>query len=264
MSDEGMREREHWKAALAPAPGCLALEDLSAFSDGALSGPARARVSSHLAGCLRCRTELAMLQEFEAAAPRPGEEAAVDWVTARLESRFPQIVGTSARPTVAPLPAINLGTIPWWQRILRPRAASAAALAFATVLIVIAGSLYVRTPREPALSPPTETGPVVLRSEELVLLSPAGDLEQAPTELRWQAAASAVAYSVELMEVDHAKLWAAEATGTTVVLPASVRSKIVPGKTLLWQVTALDAPGHPVATSQIQRFRVSSSPQPLH
>lgn len=260
MSDGGLSEREQWRAALAVTGACPTIDELSGFSDGSLSASARVRVSTHLAGCQRCQTELVMLKEFELAVPRPEEEADVSWITSRLERDFQQITGAHARPSAGSLPAIGVRRGPWWQEIFRPRAVRAGALAFATVLVVIAGTLYVRNTREPALTPGAESGPVVLRSEELTVVGPVGDLEQPPTELRWQSAPTAVVYSVQVMEVDRSTLWTAESRQTSVGLPPSVRAKIAPGKTLLWQVAALDAAGKTVAASQIQRFRVPINP----
>jgi hypothetical protein len=60
------------------------------------------------------------------------------------------------------------------------------------------------------------------------------------------------------MEVDNSPLWSTETTETSVEIPASLRAKIFPGKPILWQVTAVDAQGRVLGTSQIQRF---SSPR---
>jgi hypothetical protein len=59
------------------------------------------------------------------------------------------------------------------------------------------------------------------------------------------------------MEVDRVELWQGLSKEPKVMLPAEVREKIVPGKTLLWQVTALDVNGQAVATSQVERFRIA-------
>src|SRR5260370_11928061 len=114
-----------------------------------------------------------------------------------------------------------------------------------------------RSTWEPAIR--SDANPSIFRSEELVVAGPVGDLDEAPVELRWQAAPHSVLYSVRLFEVDETELWKAESSSTTVKVPPAIRAKIIPGKTLLWQVTALDSTGKAVATSQIQRFRVSTN-----
>jgi hypothetical protein len=94
-------------------------------------------------------------------------------------------------------------------------------------------------------------------------LDPTGDLTKAPAALRWQAMSGAKRYRIRVMEVDQNELWQTESGEATVSLPAAVRATIVPGKTLLWQVTALDSAGNPVAASQILRFRLSvKAPSP--
>jgi hypothetical protein len=114
--------------------------------------------------------------------------------------------------------------------------------------------------REPALPPDIDATPLVFRSDALAVVGPSGDLEQAPTELRWQPSPGAASYSVQLMEVDRVELWKAESIEPSVSLPPAVRARIVPGKPLLWRVMAKDVSGRTVAASEIQRFRVAIRP----
>jgi len=128
---------------------------------------------------------------------------------------------------------------------------------------VFVTALHFRGAQEPELTPGLGRGGVVLRSEELVALDPTGDLTKAPAALRWQAMSGAKRHRIRVMEVDQNELWQTESGEATVSLPAAVRATIVPGKTLLWQVTALDSAGNPVAASQILRFRLSvKAPSP--
>ena len=92
---------------------------------------------------------------------------------------------------------------------------------------------------------------------ELLGLSPTGDLKQVPVELRWQAFPEAARYLVTVMEVDRTELWKAESSQTSASLPTALLARIVPGKRLLWQVTAMDSAGRTVATSQLQSFRLA-------
>jgi hypothetical protein len=257
MSDSEPGDQKILKAALAPTKTCITLEDLSLFADGSLAGSTRARVSGHLGECLRCQTELAMLKDFDSGTPRLEEEVAVNWITAELTHRSEQITGPSVPARAGFLPAAVGGTMSWWPKRFWPRALSQAALGLAAALIVLIITVHMRNTREPAISP--DANPSIFRSEELVVAGPVGDLDEAPVELRWQAAPHSVLYSVRLFEVDETELWKAESSSTTVKVPPAIRAKIIPGKTLLWQVTALDSTGKAVATSQIQRFRVSTN-----
>src|SRR5712664_338335 len=254
MSDKEASEQKVLKAAVAPTEACIPLEELGRFADGSLAGSKR--VAVHLESCLRCQTELAMLKDFESETPRPEEGVAVDWITAQLTERFPEIAGTSAPSRTGSAPSAGTRMITWWTKGFWPRAIGQAALGLAAALILVVVTVRMREAREPEIR--YDAKPSIFRSEELVITSPIGDLEQAPVELRWQAAPHSAIYSVRLFEVDGSELWKAESSGTTVRVPPAIHAKIVPGKTLLWQVTAMDSSGKAVATSQIQRFRVKT------
>src|SRR3954465_1467142 len=87
-------------------------------------------------------------------------------------------------------------------------------------------------------------------------LGPGGWRAPPPRRGRWGPVAGAASSSVEVMEVDHAKVWKADVASATVALPDTVTARLVPGKPLLWRVLALDGAGKTIATSQAQRFRV--------
>jgi hypothetical protein len=242
---------------LAPTEACATIEQLSGLSDALLAEPVRAHVSAHVTRCQRCQTELALLEKFEAAAVGPGEKAAASWITAQLELRFEEITGAGRASSQA-----GNERKPWWRRLFglrllgsRPASAAAFALAFAMLLIVF--NLPIRTAREPVLSPDIGFTPPVFRSAALAVVAPTGDLEEAPTELQWQPAPGAATYSVRLMEVDRAELWKGESSEPSLSLPPAVRTRILPGKALLWMVEARDASGRTIAASEIQRFRVA-------
>lgn len=252
-----MRERELLKATLAPSDACATIEQLSGLSEGSLPDPVRAHVSAHVAGCHRCQTEIALLEKFEAAAAGPDEEEAVSWITGQLERRFEQITGAARASSQA-----GKERKPWWRRLfgfrlLGSRPATAAAFALALAMLLVVFNLPIRNPREPALSPDIGFTPPVFRSGALAVVGPAGDLQEAPTEFQWQPAPGAATYSVRLMEVDRVELWRGESSEPSLSLPPAVRTRIVPGKALLWMVEARDASGRTIATSEIQRFRVA-------
>lgn len=254
------RRAQQWKAALAATAECLSIDELSRLAEGSPDGEAESRTSSHLSNCSRCQTELAMLQEFEHATPRPEEAAEVAFVTGELKRRF-----RSSRPVAEesgltrPAPRRTGRLVA--RKSFAIRSISTAAMSLAAMLLLIAGALYLRSGKEPLLVSDGSSGQTVLRSQAITLLEPKGDLEQTPAELRWQPVSGAARYSLKLMEVDRTVLWESSSEQSRLMLPQPVREKIVPGKTLLWEVTAIEAGGEPVATSPVERFRVAIRPR---
>jgi hypothetical protein len=140
----------------------------------------------------------------------------------------------------------------WQMRVYVPVAVA--------LTVAIASVVLLRPPKEPDLRADAGTGPAVFRSQEVELVGASGELAQPPTTLEWKAFAGAVTYKVAIMEVDQTALWSADSKETKVEVPGSMRAKMLPGKPLLWQVTALDLQGRILATSQSQRFVVTRKP----
>jgi hypothetical protein len=130
------------------------------------------------------------------------------------------------------------------------------------MLVLAAVGLQLRHIAPPELRHASGNQPDVFRSQSLAILAPAGDLQKAPEEVRWEPAPSAAAYRVRLMEVDGHELWGAQTVNTSVAFPPSVRALIVPAKTLLLAVTALDARGQKIAESDNTRFQVLQNVYP--
>ncbi|MFL5261965.1 MAG: hypothetical protein ACJ79L_06120 [Anaeromyxobacteraceae bacterium] len=253
MADAIPIDAKALRAALARSAGCATLEELERLGNADHTGGGDVRLAEHVAGCLRCRTELALLKQFDAAAPRPEEEAAASWIASRLEGDLARWTGAAP---AASKRIVTERTGRWWQRpiALRPVIAGGLATAFLLLLLV----LYPggREVRPPTLSPDVGAGPVVFRSNAVTMLRPVGDLDEPATELSWEAVPGAASYSVHVMEVDRTEVWRTEARQPGLSLPPTVRARIVPGKPLLWQVVAKDVSGKTVAMSQVQRFRV--------
>jgi hypothetical protein len=130
------------------------------------------------------------------------------------------------------------------------------ALAMAAVLLAIVGGYYLTTPVVPRLPTEIGAGPDATRSLTVALRGPIGDQTAVPGRLEWQPVSGAVRYQVRLTEVDRLEIWASDTTDTVVDLPPDVRARIVPGKTLVWQVTAYGASNAPIAESNAERFRL--------
>jgi hypothetical protein len=246
MAEARSTERSLLRKAVSPSSACATPLELGSLADGSLARHVAARLRDHVAGCARCQTELTLLKEFEDAAPGPDEEGAVRWISARLERRFSEAsAGSAPSPRGVALPrrswftALNVGGV---------------TVAGATLAVAL--TIGLRESRAPELALPSQTAPAVLRSAGITTLSPAGDLDAPPSELRWEPKTEATSYSVQVMEVDHAELWRAETRHASIALPPALRARIVPGKPLLWEVVAKDAAGRPIAWSGKQRFRM--------
>ena len=217
------------KRALERTPLCLPLDRF----DGPLSDDER----SHVEGCPRCQTEMAVWHALERTDPGPSEGAAVQWIAAELKRR--------RSPRQAPARA------PW--RVLRSLRGLAALAASAALAVTIG---YLAWDREPAVGELRDLAPVY-RAGQLQSLAPVGNIPTAPQKLEWAAVAGAARYDVSVLEVDRSVIWRTSAATTSVTLPDNVVRLCVPGRTLLWEVTARDRSGVVLAESGTQRFRVS-------
>lgn len=224
-------ERKVWQAALAPTPECIPIPKLAE--------PLSETDAKHLAACPRCQSELTLWREFNESAPRAEEGAAVAWISGELRRRS----------AVQPPRARS-----WWRRWAPvPSYRWSAGLA-AVLLIAASVALYnSRTRRQLA---PEPAGEGALRSQGVAVVSPLGDLDVPPAELSWQAVAGAASYQVQILEVDRHVLWETETRQSHIAIPDDIRTAMWPGKTLIWEVTARNSSGAPVAASGPRRFRV--------
>jgi hypothetical protein len=236
------------KAAFARTPSCATIAELDRLCNADHAGGVDARVALHVAGCLRCRTELALLKHFEAATPHPEDEP---WLAERVARDLPAVLHRAAAPA-APAPT---RADPRRRRLRTIGAGLAVACA---ALVVV---LNVREAQPPPLATDVGRGSAVFRSREVTLLGPAGDLGEPPRELRWEPVPGATTYAIRVMEVDRDELWSGESREEAARLPPAVRARMVPGKSLLWQVIATDAAGKVIATSEVGRFRVTAPAQ---
>lgn len=237
------------RAAVTATPACLPIDRLCSLLHEPRDSDPQLLAAAHVAACVHCSLELSLLREFELAHPRTGEEAAMDWITTRLLQR----VSARAFCPQALERDRDAGRQAWWGAMFTPRFISSAALATATVLLLISAILYMRRPMEPKLASSLVVAEVQ-RSTSIVALGPSGELAQRPATIHWRKFAGASSYRIRLMEVDRTELWRADAAGSEIVIPESVRSRIVPGKTLLWEVTARSTSGSEISSSGLQRF----------
>lgn len=218
------------KADLQPTPDCIPLDRLGE--------PLTDAEQAHLQQCSRCEAELSLWSAYHDSTPAGDDGAAVQWIAAELRRR------SAGKP---PLPARAragwLAHLGW-----RPLAGVAA-------ILLVAGSVYIVWDPEPRVRTPID-GTETYRSGSVTAIAPRGDLAAPPRELVWVAFDGAVGYNAQVLEIDRTPLWRADSSATRIELPRAVVDRIVPGKTLLWTVAALDRSGRPIADSGFQSFRV--------
>jgi hypothetical protein len=226
------RAREELKRQLQPTPQCIPIER---FGDR-LTDVER----DHLSVCARCEAELALWHGFADSTPVPDENGAVQWVASEVHRRRAES-GTGRSTTLTPN----------WLARFRTRTLIAVA---ASVLVALAVA-YVAWDPEPRINEPP-SAQSDYRTARLDVVGPLGDLETPPKELIWVAVNGAVRYDVRVFEIDGTTLWKASSSVARVGLPAAVVAQFVPGKPIVWEVTARDIAGASLAVSGTQRFRV--------
>jgi len=233
--------RDAIKSALQSGPDCLPLEVLASRMDLPAESKERRAAETHLGECAHCRTELALLREFESGAVRPEEQEAVEWITERLARG-------SAHPFVRPA---GPRQTPWWRRRWTAPAFAVALAAAATLIVAINVEW-----RQPAI--PGE-GPDVVRSTPLRAISPVGDLSAPPQEFRWTAVSGASRYRLTVTEADRTLVFQDRFTTTSVPVPGEVRKALQPARTLFWSVAAEDASGSDIGSTGAQLIRLQIS-----
>ena len=239
-----MLNRSTLNQALKAKAGCLTDGELEKLIENPLL------TNSHLVECPRCQSELALLKSFESSEPLAGEGAAVSWISSRLEKNLNQIKNPGLSRAAAP------SAMSWFSRLFERGSIRWLVPASAALLVAVTSFLWLHRSQEPQLRAEAGNGPVVFRSEEVATIAPTGELSQVPQELRWKPVASAAQYQASIMEVDEVPLWTGKTHDQFLTIPEIIRGKILPAKTVLWRVTALDNQGRVLAVSQMQRFSV--------
>ncbi|MDQ3281620.1 MAG: hypothetical protein M3Q69_09420 [Acidobacteriota bacterium] len=219
--------RHHWHEALAATPECIAIERLGETLDAASQ--------AHLESCVRCQAELALFRAMTSDVATAEEDRAAQSIAAELQRRA----------------ANDDNVVAFRPRSLRVVYSIAAAL----LLVIGAGwLLQMREPSVGAIDPGD-----LYRSARIELIAPAGDLPQAPNELRWNAVANATRYHVTIVEVDGSLLWSSDTTEPRTALPPNVMTQFAPGKSLMWEVKAFRGT-EMLAASETQAVRVTVAP----
>jgi hypothetical protein len=242
--NRSMMNRSLLNQALKAKAGCLTPQELEKLAaDASASHP-------HLSECAHCEGELAMLKMFESSEPLPGEGAAVAWISARLEKRMDQIKDPGLARKAAH------ANVSWISRLFGSGNMRWVLPVTAVLIVAITSAVLLRRSQEPQLNANAGQGPAVYRSQEVAVTGPFGELPEAPKTLQWKAFPGASGYKIEVMEIDENPLWSGETPERILTLPAAIRAKMLPGKPVLWKVTALDGQGRVLAVSQMQRVWV--------
>ena len=244
MLNDHTRESELFQTALGPGADCPPIEELESLASGASS---QNQLAEHVKSCAYCQTELHLLQSFQAAGS--GEMSREERkAAALLQKRSQEILRPQER---------DQAREPWWKAWFSMRRLAQASLAMAVLLAAAGVAIHYRTSiQSPSLNGSSQAGPDVLRSAAFAVISPSGDLNQAPSEVRWEKVPNAANYQVHLLEVDRNELWKAETKEDRIVLPPAVRSRIVPAKTLLLEIDAYDSSGSKIGETGLVRFRL--------
>ena len=227
-----------WQEAASAGKDCLPLETLEKLAENAA---ADAKAAAHLKSCAHCQTELSMLKSFVAATPSADEGAAVGWIVAQLQ-----------RQQAAPARQSSLARIPFWRNFFRvPYLAGAAAM---IAVLALGISLYNSGPDHTGPSQPGSN--IGVYRGNFKLLSPTGDLAQAPAEFRWEAVPGAASYKVELTDVIGQSLATATSTQPQLTATPEMKAAMHGGMPVNWKVTAYDASGKRIADSTGGSFKI--------
>ncbi|HEX2224605.1 MAG TPA: hypothetical protein VHN15_10405, partial [Thermoanaerobaculia bacterium] len=133
----------------------------------------------------------------------------------------------------------------------------------AAAAFLLTGSLLIWRSQQPGPLPlPAPPGQSeVFRGADVEVVSPVGEMETVPTELRWQEKDGAASYRVRLLAVDDTVLWDGTVTAPPARLPDEVAAQLQPAVAYIWTVEALAADGSRLAVSEPARFRAQPEPE---
>lgn len=218
--------------------GCPAFEELTTLFEGRMPTGKAQSLRSHVESCAVCKAEWKMLSEFTAAEPTADERADVQAVVAHLKKSRAE-----ARPVGERMGWFNFPVMAKW-------AGSLAALA-----LVVAIGLEWRSSRSGGIDgfrPSTE-----VRSGISLQVRTQGNLAELPQQIEWESVPGASRYEVVVTEVDGTGIWRGQSVEPRVSLPDALRAAMLPGKTLVLQVTALDVSGNRLTQSEAVRVRIT-------
>lgn len=131
------------------------------------------------------------------------------------------------------------------------------ALATVVALLILGGAWSWIAPGDaPPELPEAPKADDVVRGGAIQTLSPFGPVASAPSAFRWQAAANAARYRLQVEDVAGAVLWQGETAAVELASPSELTDRLMPLAAYYWRVEAFDAAETPVAASDPVRFRI--------
>ena len=255
MNDSTKEERSVLREAGKATPDCLSDEELIVvFEADANCDDQRLR---HVEECARCESALALMKDFDSARATKDEEASVEWIVNRLRTDLPVQTQAAASEPARSVNGHMRREESFLGKLFRANPFAATAWAGAAAAIVVAGGLWMQRALQPTIQFGPDGGPTVFRSTSIESLSPSGDLNAFPDSFAWSPVEGAIKYKVEVMEVDQSVVWQKEVRSASISAPDQVRAIAVPGKTLLWRVSAVNEAGAAIAVSPVERFRIA-------
>lgn len=129
--------------------------------------------------------------------------------------------------------------------------------------LVVSGlliTLHLAGQRPPSL--PDQVPDSVSRGLGVVPISPVGEVDSVPGELRWRPVADAERYEVRLLAVDESTIWRSSTDYPRLVLPEELQNRFHPRVVYFWTIEAFDESGSRLSGSEWIRFVVGDRGAP--
>jgi hypothetical protein len=252
-------ERDLLKAASSATAECLDIAELGRYTERAGDAAWLERTTAHVNTCGHCQAELKLFGEWQSPEVSQEEKTTVEWISEKIGADLHSVMGIGVEPVSERKVASAVAVAPKRKTSFFSRNIFRLAFAAAAVLIVASAGFYFWNARgtgEPALISGVGLGGDTVRSGKLETRAPKGDVASVPATLSWQRVTGAGRYEVRLLEVDENVIWVGESSSPEVMIPANIRARIVPAKTLYWEVAAFDVAGTKLASSERQKFRL--------
>src|SRR5207302_1900018 len=107
----------------------------------------------------------------------------------------------------------------WWKALLKPRFAMPVAFATAAMIAVMVGIQH--RPDQSVIP----GGEQVMRSRQVAVISPIGDLREPARNLVWRAVPGAASYRVTIFEALLTQLWTATVQDSNTAVPDATVQK---------------------------------------
>ena len=120
--------------------------------------------------------------------------------------------------------------------------------------VLLAAAVFLMVPRTPRPPDFPDSGTRIVRGAPVVLIAPAGILEENPKSFSWRGVDGAAEYRITVEGLE--PVWTAETDKPSVVIPAEIAPRFLPGKTYSWTVKAYTAEGTLLAVSPAAAFSI--------